>query len=62
MTLTNAQGHPLTCRSCEHSIHRAFGQEIFLGRLWCGLKNALALHRCAEFVFEPGTDEMEWKR
>lgn len=62
MTFVGSQGFPLTCRSCSHSQHRPNGPERHVGRLWCGMRQAIALHRCGDFEFEPGTDEGDWKR
>ena len=42
----------MTCLSCRHSIGAEVG-------LWCQLNGAPAVRRCAEFCYEPGTDEGE---
>jgi hypothetical protein len=39
-----------TCLSCRWSQGRDDG-------LWCLLKNAPAVRRCAGFEYDPGTDE-----
>jgi len=42
----------MTCLSCRHSI----GAD---GGIWCQLRQSPAVRRCAEFEYEPGTDEGE---
>ena len=43
----------MTCLSCRHSI----GTDGALSLLWCQLHGTPAVRRCAEFWYEPGTDE-----
>ena len=43
----------MTCFSYLHSRY-ADGK-----RLWCALHRGPAIHRCPQFCYEPGTDEVE---
>lgn len=42
----------MTCASCLHSRYQ-HGDK----RLWCALHQGPCLRVCADFTYEPGTDE-----